>query len=288
MTYELIADLSKEYPVIRLCGILCVSTSAFYGFFSGKSHVPSLKKQGQSDRVHAVFKKHKRRYGSRRILAELRDEGMDIGRHRVRSVMKGLRLRAIQPKSFVPKTTVPCGSARRSPNLLLEKSDFPEGINEVVVGDITYLPLENGGWLYLCIWMDLCSRFIGGWKVDDNMEAALAVDSLEMLIRRRNPCPGMIVHTDGGGQFTSGKFRDLLKRNGLEQSMTRVENHYDNAFAESFFSRFKAELLDEYPVFASLEDAKNKVFEFIEGYYNVMRRHSSIGYVSPQKFEEGL
>lgn len=219
---------------------------------------------------------------------ELRAEGLEIGIKRLRTIMKELGLNAIQPKSFVPKTTVACDSIARSPNLLLEVGNLPEGVNEVVVGDITYLPVAGGGWLYLCIWMDLYSRFVGGWKVDDNMEAAIAIGSLNMYLGRRKPPKGVIVHSDGGSQFKSLAFRKIIAENKCKQSMTRIENHYDNAFAESLFSRFKAELLNEYPVFKDLKEAKAKVFEYIEGYYNVKRRHSAIGYKSPQEFESSL
>jgi len=255
---------------------------------SGKSYRQSLAQQLQSDRVFSIFWDHKRRYGARRIQAELLDEGIFMGRRRIRSIMKELGIKAIQPKSFVPKTTESCASKLRSPNLLLETDHAPSGINQVVVGDITYLPKTSGGWLYLCTWMDLFSRNVAGWKVDHNMEASIAIDSLKMFIRRRDPPRGMIIHSDGGRQFVAKNFRKLLRQNGLRQSMTRVDNHYDNAFAESLFSRLKAELFDEFPTFKDTEDAKNKIFEYIEGYYNLKRKHSALGYNSPKQFEDLL
>jgi len=217
----------------------------------------------------------------------MKDRGYKIGLYKVKSLMKELNLIAIQPKSFVPRTTQSNPNLRRSPNLLLNLP-FPDGPNQVVVGDITYLPTPDhseDGWLYLAVWMDLFSRKIVGWKVDDNMEEDLVIDPFRKVIKNRQPPKGMIVHSDGGGQYGSINFRALLGAHKLRQSMTRKNDHYDNAFAESLFSRFKAEVLDE-GVFKDLYDAKIRVFEFIEGYYNTIRKHSSIGYLSPIQFED--
>ncbi len=288
MTYALIQDLSGEHRVKRLCSALCVSTSAFYAYRSGESHRPGEEKLEQAARVAEIFLEHKRRYGSRRIVKELKATGTDIGRKRVRGIMNELGIKAIQPKSFVPKTTVPCDSLLRSPNLLLGKGTFPTGINQVIVGDITYLALADGGWLYLCVWMDLFSRRIVGWSLEDNMGAGMVKAALGMCVRRRKPPRGTIIHSDGGGQMVAIVFRDLIKENGFRQSMTRKDNHYDNAYIESLFSRFKAELMTDYPAFTDLDDARKRVFEYIEGYYNVKRRHSSLGYLSPKQYEENL
>ena len=201
--------------------------------------------------------------------------------------MQELELKAIQPKSFVPRTTQSSPNLRRSPNLLLDLP-FPDAPNQIIIGDITYLPTPDQSeddWLYLAIWMDLYSRKIVGWRVEDNMEEALVIAALKQVIKSRQPPPGMIVHSDGGGQYASINLRLLLKQHNLRQSMTRKNDHYDNAFAESLFSRFKAEVLDR-GVFQDLYDAKTRVFEYIEGYYNTIRRHSSIGYISPVQFED--
>ena len=202
-------------------------------------------------------------------------------------MMKAQNLVAIQPKSFVPKTTQSHPSLRRSPNLLLEKSNQPKAPNEVIVGDITYLAsVENGKkkWLYLATWLDLFSRRIVGWEVDSSMDETLIIRSMKTVIRNREPAKDFIVHSDGGGQYASINFRALLDVHQFRQSMTRKDNHYDNAFAESLFSRIKAELENE--IFNGLEDAQLKLFEYIDAYYNTIRKHSSIDYLSPQQFEE--
>ena len=156
------------------------------------------------------------------------------------------------------------------------------------MGDITYLPSKEFGydvWLYLAVWMDLFSRKIVGWRVDEHMQDSLVILPMHQLIRLRQPEKGFIVHSDGGGQYGSIDFRELLKLHEFRQSMTRKDNHYDNAFIESLFSRFKAELLNG-GTFSGLADAQAKVFEYIEGYYNTIRKHSSLGYLSPDQFEE--
>ena len=137
---------------------------------------------------------------------------------------------------------------RRSPNLLLEEENLPTAPNQVIVGDITYLPTEEGSskkWLYLAIWMDLYSRKIVGWCVDEHMDETLVIRAFKMMIQNRNPPKGLIVHSGGGSQYGANNFRKILKDNEFRQSMTRKDNHYDNAHAESLFSRFKAEVLNE-------------------------------------------
>ena len=234
--------------------------------------------------VTAAFLRHSRRYGSRRIHAELRAEGFGVGRHRVRQLMAEQGLRAIQPRSFVPRTTDSRHRLGYAENLLLELDLPPAKPNEVVAGDITYLPLQAGGFAYLATWTDLFSRLVVGWEVLEHMQEALIITAFEKAWRRRVKLVGAIVHSDRGGQYASGKFRQLLQQAGCRQSMSRAGESYDNAFAESLFSRYKAELL-EGGAFADVEEARMETFNYIEGYYNRIRRHSSLGYLSPEEYE---
>ena len=234
--------------------------------------------------VANVFFRHARRYGSRRVEAELKAEGVGIGRHRIRRLMREQGLRAIQPKQFVPRTTNSRHRLGYSENLLLGMKLPPENPNEVIVGDITYLPLQGGGFAYLATWADLFSRLVLGWDVQDHMQESLILVAFEKALRRRGQLRGAIVHSDRGGQYASEKFRSLLKASGCRQSMSRAADSYDNAYAESLFSRYKAELL-EGGAFTDLEEARLETFNYIEGYYNRVRRHSSLGYVSPEEYE---
>lgn len=199
-------------------------------------------------------------------------------------MMREHGLQAIQPRRYVPRTTDSRHGQRMSPNLLLEREIKVDRPRQVIVGDITYLPLQNGRWAYLATWMDLFSRKIVGWQIADSMTAELVIKALKKAILRENLPSGLIVHSDRGGQYVDAEFRRLLDQHGFEQSMSRADETYDNAHAESLFSRYKAELL-EGGAFASVEQAISETFAYIEGYYNRVRLHSSLGYLSPEAFE---
>jgi len=160
----------------------------------------------------------------------------------------------------------------------------PNAPNQVWVGDITYIPMTEGRFLYLSVWMDLCSRKIVGWDLQDHMRESLILTSLRKALGVRKIRRGLIVHSDRGGQYAGRYFRRELAKYKILQSMSDADNPYDNAHMESFFSRFKAEML-EGGVFRTAEDARSEIFEYIELYYNARRLHSSIGYLSPNNFE---
>ena len=286
MIYQFVKDCSGDYAVNLLCQTMEVSRSSYYSYQNGDTFAITEERALLLSEVKRVFNNHRKRYGSRRIMHELHRQGIPIGRDKIRSLMRGQNLVAIQPKSFVPKTTDSRHGLGYSPNVLAHL-DFPKGLDEVYVGDITYLPTTGGEWLYLMTWMDLCSRRIVGWQIEDHMEDSLAIDALHLALKKRKPYSEVIVHTDRGGQFASSKFRSLLAVHGCIQSMSEADNPYDNAYAESFFSRFKAELLQK-GAFENKEDAMTEIFDFIEIYYNAQRLHSSLGYMSPREFEEKI
>lgn len=172
-----------------------------------------------------------------------------------------------------------------SENLVAERHLPPAKPNEVIVGDITYLPLEDGGFVYLATWEDLYSRMIVGWQIEETLEERLVIEAMEKVILRRQPLAGLIVHSDRGGQYASKELRRLLASRGYRQSMSRAGETYDNAYAESLFSRYKAELL-EGGGFADVEEARMESFDYIENYYNRVRRHSALGYLSPAEYEQ--
>jgi putative transposase len=204
MIYGLISELSSCYPVRILCRLLGVSRSAYYEFVSGRSWHPGPARQRLAEALEKSFEEHKGRYGSRRLCVELRAKGYEVGRYQVRSLMRSLSLEAIQPRSFVPRTTQPDAATARSPNLLIGREPVCSTIREVIVGDITYWPSQSG-WLYLAVWMDLFSRRILGWKVDDHMRAELVIKAFEQL-----PWHSGSIHSDGGTQY---KAKD---RSGME------------------------------------------------------------------------
>jgi len=196
-------------------------------------------------------------------------------------------LRAIQAKSFKPQTTDSKHGLPVCANLLQNGANASKGSGEVFVGDITYLRLADGSFCYLACLQDKFTRRIVGWKVSERMTAQLVIDVFNQARQRGLIGKGAIIHTDQGSQYAAVEYRRLLFINGFRQSMSRKGNCYDNAQAESFFSRFKAESVEN-GIFASVEDAKSEVFSYIEGYYNRIRLHSGIGYRSPLEFEKQL
>ena len=237
-------------------------------------------------KIIATFKTHKRRYGVRRIVAELSNQNVFVSPFKVRKYLAVNRLKAIQPRSFVPKTTNSMHPYPISPNHL-KTTPFPKAINQVWVGDITYIPMAAGKFRYLSVWMDLCSRKIIGWDLQDHMRESLVCTSLNKALKARKVAAGLMVHSDRGGQYAGKKFRTILDGRDCLQSMSDKDNPYDNAHMESFFSRFKTELLEK-GAFQNAEDSRRQIFEYIEMYYNPLRLHSSIGYLSPDKFEKQL
>jgi transposase InsO family protein len=238
--------------------------------------------------VKEVFYLHRRRYGAGRISAELKASGLAVGRRLAASLMKAQTLTAIRPQRFVPRTTDSCHDFGFSPNPLRDPVNEPAGQEGLcLVGDITYLPLQNGRFCYLATFQDKFTRRIVGWAVSRTMTARLVLDAFNSARRRGLIKRGAIIHTDRRSQYASVEYRRLLYIHGFRQSMSGRGNCYDNAQAESFFSRFKAELV-EGGVFESIEQARSEIFSYIEGYYNRIRRHSSLGYVSPMEFEKQL
>jgi transposase InsO family protein len=261
-----------------VCAVLEEPRSSFY-----HAAVPSATQRSDTstgDLIETVFRRHRRRYGYRRISQELADKGVICGPARIRRIMAQRRLRAIQPKNFVPKTSD--GRADKpSPNLLLDQP-LPEAPDRAWAGDITFIP-TSAGWLYLAVIIDLCSRRIVGWSLADHMHSDLVTAALQQALGTR-PANGTIFHSDRGSQYGSTLYRTALARAGLRQSMSERANPYQNAWTESFIGTLKLEMLQG-GCFENAQDARTEIFEYIEGYYNTHRKHSSIGYQTPTQFE---
>lgn len=274
----------QHFPCKEQCRVLEVSRSGYYNWRTGKTHQVKANDKKMEQTIIDTFNEHKRRYGARRISKSINGSPQKVSRYKAGKVLNKYGLKAIQPRSFVPKTTDSRHAYKISPNLLLER-DKPQRPNEVWVGDITYIPLAGGKWCYLAVWMDLFSRKIIGWHLDDNMQEQLIIAAYKKAINSRKIQPGVIIHSDRGGQYAGNKFRDIIAKKEMLQSMSRADNPYDNAFMESCFSRFKAEVLED-GIFETIEDARTETFEFIEMYYNTIRLHSSLNYQSPDHFEK--
>lgn len=265
-----------------------VSRSAYYGWVERKAREPGEREKTEARAVRACFLDHRRRYGTRRISHDLKARGIEAGRCKVRRLMKEQGLRAISPRRFVPKTTDSRHDSLISPNLLKEAGGGRvHSWGEAIVGDITYLPVRNGRWCYLAMFQDKRTRRIVGWKVSERMTADLVTEALRSGLRQGSIKRNAIVHTDRGSQYVSTEYRKLLGACGLRQSMSGKGNCYDNAQAESFFSRFKTELV-EGGIFETVAEARAESFSYIEGYYNRIRLHSGLDYKSPMDYEREL
>jgi putative transposase len=263
-----------------------VTRSAYYSYRNQKSYQKSPEEVELAKQVKEVFLENRRRYGSRRLTIALQNKGYKIGRHLVRKLLKEQNLQAIVSKSFRPKTTI-SNNRLASPNLLQDIANKPFKPKQVIIGDITYIPLQDGSWIFLAIWQDKFTRRIVGWKMAKTMTEDLLIEALKKAINGGFIEKNAIIHTDRGSQYSSNNFRKLLKENGLRQSMSGKGNCYDNAQAESFFARYKTELM-EGGMFEDIEQGLSETFSYIESYYNRVRLHSGLGYQSPLEFEKKL
>jgi transposase InsO family protein len=252
-----------QFATAAVCDVLSISRSGYYAWRQGVLSVRAERDAKLTPLVRALFWKHRRRYGARRLASELADLGEVCSPRWVAKIMKTQGLRAIQPKSFVPKTTDSRHGLGYSPNLLLEAPD-PSGINQLWVGDITYVPLTGGTFCYLALLMDRYSRYVVGWHLDDTMTDDLVLAALRMAIRDRQPPASLIHHTDRGGQYASARYRGLLRRADFRQSMNRADNCYDNAFMESCFGTIKTEL--EMTEYDHQRTAQREIDQYLDYY----------------------
>ena len=282
--YTVIDVLAAEgvATIAEVCRFLGVNRTSFHAWRVADSTVSQEQEEQLTPLIRMLFKKHRRRYGARRIASELREREHVCSPKKVSKVLKTQGLRAIQPKSFVPKTTDSRHRLGYSPNLLLDSKE-PTGINQVWVGDITYIPLDGGTFCYLASLMDLFSRRIVGWHLKDDMTESLVLAGLQLAIKERQPSEGLIHHTDRGGQYAGNDYRAVLRRAGIRQSMSRADNCYDNSFKESFFGTFKTEL--ELTEYKDIQEAIREAVAYIR-YYNLERKHSALEYLTPARFEQ--
>jgi transposase InsO family protein len=280
--YGVIGRLQQEgFPAAALCGVLGVHRSGYYAWQRGSLSVRAQEDERLKPLIRDIFWQHQRRYGARRIFEELSAREIPCGVRRVSRLLRAMGLRAIQPKSFRPRTTESRHRLGFSPNLLLE-SPPPSGVNQVWVGDITYVALCGGGFLYLALLMDLYSRRIVGWELRGDMTEALVLAALRSAIALRRPGAELIHHTDRGGQYAGKQYRQVLQRARMRQSMSRADSCYDNAFMESCFGTIKREL--EMECYDHILAARGEIGGYIR-YYNTRRRHSGLDYLPPEEFE---
>ncbi|MGI6627797.1 MAG: IS3 family transposase [Bacillota bacterium] len=274
--------IKKEHrnlvTIKRACELCNVSRSGYYGWLKR----PEKKKVDiLAQKVKRIFKKSHKAYGTRRIKKQLEAEGLVVSRQRIRRKMAELGLVA-KARRKTRATTDSNHDKPVAPNLLGRQFDvkYP---NKAWVMDITYIATREG-WLYLAVVIDLYSRMVVGWSIDKRMTKELVINALNVAIKRRNPSPGLICHSDRGSQYCSNAYQDLLKKHGFLCSMSRKGECQDNACAETFFHSLKVEWIYGEPL-KSRYQTKREVREYIEVFYNRQRLHSSNQYLSPCDFE---
>ncbi len=282
MIYAYIDEQRVTASVVRLCHALGVSTSGYYAGRQRGSSRRALANEALLVHLRAIRVETHETYGSPRMHAELVARGQTCSVNRVARLMRLNHLPARHKRPFHPKTTCPDLTRSVAPNRLAQ--DFTaDAPNQKWLGDITYIPTGQG-WLYLAAVLDLHSRRIVGWALDQTMTTDLVRAALEMALGRRQPAAGLVHHTDRGSQYTSADYQDLLAKRGLLISLSGTGHCYDNAPMESFFGTLKAELIYR-TTYATRAAARQDIVSYIEGFYNVTRRHSALGYRSPLDFE---
>lgn len=283
MRYDFIRQQKKVYPITLLCRVMKVSRSGFYNYldYLPSRAQPDPTQRALEERMKTIFKESKDTYGTRRIVKELVSQGYQIGRYRVRTLMRKLGLKAKTPKRY--KVTTDSKHAYPvAPNLVNRQFDI-DAPNKVWASDITYLwTLE--GWSYLAVVMDLHSRQIIGWAIDKHMKAQLTLDALAMAYWRRKPAPGLIHHSDRGIQYACDRYQEELERFQMIPSMSRKGDCWDNAPVERFFRSLKYEHILSCKM-ASRDAARRETIEYIT-FYNAYRLHSYLGYQSPMGYEQ--
>ncbi len=276
-------DVEKAwYPMRILCRVLRVSRSGYYAWRTRRPSARALEDEQLRPKVAEAFKTGRGTYGSPRVRDELVEQGFEIGRKRVARLMVELGLQGVSPRKF--RITTNSDHDHRIAENVLDRDFKAGGPNEKWATDITYI-WTGEGWLYLAVVMDLYSRRIVGWSVADHMETRLCLDALQKALVHRVNVEGLIHHSDRGVQYASDAYRKALEAAGIECSMSRRANCWDNAVAESFFGTLKNELIYRRP-WLTREQASDAIGEYIEIFYNRIRRHTTIGSVSPAKFEE--
>jgi len=270
------------FKVSAMCRVFEVSRSGFYDWVKRSKSSHKQEDEVLEKEIRTIFDNSRQTYGTRRIKDELAEKGKQVGRPRIRRLMKKQNLEVKTKKKFKVTTDSEHGLPVAE-NLLNQEFDV-DMPDRAYVGDITYIWTDEG-WLYLAVFLDLFSRQVVGWSMASRMKAQLVVNALAMAYERRSLKPGLIVHSDRGSQYASKQYRKQLAFNGFICSMSRRGNCWDNAPAESFFRTLKTELIHHFQ-FKTRQEAIDAIFEYIEVFYNRQRKHSTLGYQSPTVFEQ--
>jgi putative transposase len=285
MKYQFVVEHQHEYPITRMCEVLEVSVSGYYAWCRRPVSTHQREDAKLAAEIQTIFLENRQVYGSPRIHAALQTHGVRCGRKRVVRLMQALGLQAKPHKRGKPTTTTSDPTAHFAPNRL--GGDFTATRpNTKWVTDITALPTAEG-WLYLAVVLDLFSRMVVGWAMAPAENEQLVTLALQMALARRHPQAGLLHHSDRGSEYTSQGYQALLAELGIEVSMSRTANCYDNAAMESFFDTLKSECVNR-TSFHTQAQARSAIFEYLECWYNPVRLHSTLQYVSPLVYEQAF
>jgi putative transposase len=281
MRYGFIEAHRGRWPVRLMCRVLAVSPGGYYDWRGRPASPRAQRSEALVVAIKAIHGEVKARYGSPRVHAELVARGMPCCVNTVAKLMRAHGIAAKTRRKF--RCTTDSNHDRPVAENVVNRRFEPEEANRAWAADITYVATREG-WLYLAAVEDLHSRRIVGWSIGERIDSRLVVDALEMALARRRPGDGLVAHSDRGSQYASEHYQRLLAGHGIVCSMSRRANCWDNAPMESFFASLKKELTRG-DVFATREEARAELFEYIEVFYNRIRRHSALGYLSPDEYE---
>ena len=284
MKYRFIIENRKEFRIGKMCKTLNVSRSGYHNYIKRRFRFRETDETIILEKIKEIHRKSRRLYGSPRIYKELRRRGIKINKKRVARIMRKYGIRAKTHRKY--KVTTNSNHNYPIAKDLLGQNFKTMEPNKIWVSDITYIWTKEG-WLYLACILDLYSRMIVGWYIDQRQKSSLVTKAIRNALDTRGKNPGIIFHSDRGSQYASKDLRDLLSANGMIQSMSRKGNCFDNAVIESFFHTLKTELV-RFENFQTREEAKMKIFDYIEIYYNRQRIHSSIDYFTHVEYENNL
>ena len=281
MRYQFIDDHRPEFPTRLMCRVLEVSTGGYYQWRRRPPSARQERVEALAAEIKVIHQEVKARYGSPRIHAELVARGHACCENTVAKLMSVAGVAAKTRRKFC--CTTDSNHDHPVAENVVDRQFEPEAPNRVWTADITYIPTREG-WLYLAAVEDLYSRQVVGWSMSERIDSRLVVDALEMAVSRRLPGEGLVAHSDRGSQYASEHYRRVLSGHGITCSMSRRANCWDNAPMESFFASLKKELVHDED-YATRAEARSSIFEYIEVFYNRVRRHSSLGYKSPVEYE---
>lgn len=284
MKYAFIAAHRDEFHLRPMCRVLRASSSGYHEWLTRPASRRAIEDAGLLARIKHIFKVSGKTYGSRRIAGQLHQECETCSRRRVARLMRLAGLRPKTKRKFKPTTDskhdLPVAAN------LLDRDFTPAGPNQAWVSDITYV-WSGEGWLYLAVVIDLFNRGVVGWSMSERIKRDLVIDALSMAVGRRTPSMGLVHHSDRGSQYASHDYQKLLAKHGMLCSMSKKGDCWDNAVAESFFGSLKTERI-HHQSYRTREEARRDIFEYIEVFYNRIRLHSTLGYLSPAQFEAAV